>query len=595
MVCNFVDYGKAIRIILLPLFFFSAFHSILPAGALQHFGFKPMAVRLEGTESSVFHLQTDGSVTSVLLEHANGVNYPLIPNGGGLFTLTLNHSLLIYGYTAEKYNHNLLGKLHIYQGGVELGPYMVTINIVDNQIPSVPLQTVNSELRKGPHVVHLILPNLNPADPDPAVILQHFYQYFPDNFDFISLLSVPERYENRYYVALQNPVQGIGKAVFNNSLYFGSQGRLLGYINYPITGYFDLAQQAALHEIGHQWINYIAGPKLPLLQGITPHWPISSMARGIMGYQCCGMLEGLDFPYDFQNLGGGNYRLSNQTGNSTYSDMDLYLMGLMPADQVGPNFVFPNQNQALCHGCTLTGAQPFQAADIIAAYGARVPAYAAAPKVFRMAAVVAGSTPLSDTELLFLDAFAARGSLTTPVGYTSGYSSGTALPFYLATNGRGCLLTALESDGLCAALSSTTTSLPTTSSTSSSTTLAGTSSSSSTSTVRPTTTTTQATTTSSTTLPPTTTSTLGVVTTTTRRPSTTTLAITTSSTSTLIATTTSSTSSMQTSTTTTAHPIPTLTTTTVLRPTSTLRPTTTLPSSYRLYLPEVVRYPSSHP
>lgn len=102
MVRYFIDYGKAIRIILLLLFFFSACHSVLLAGALQHFGFNPMAVRLEGTESAVFHLQTDGSVTSVLMEHANGVNYPLIPIGGGLFTLTLNHGLLVYGYTAEK-------------------------------------------------------------------------------------------------------------------------------------------------------------------------------------------------------------------------------------------------------------------------------------------------------------------------------------------------------------------------------------------------------------------------------------------------------------------------------------------------------------
>ncbi len=46
---------------------------------------------------------------------------------------------------------------------------------------------------------------------------------------------------------------------------------------------------------------------------------------------------------------------------------------------------------------------------------------------------------LTADELAFFDAMAARGSAETELPYTSGFSRGTTLPFYLATGGRARL------------------------------------------------------------------------------------------------------------------------------------------------------------
>jgi hypothetical protein len=129
--------------------------------------------------------------------------------------------------------------------------------------------------------------------------------------------------------------------------------------------------------------------------------------------------------------------------------MELYLMGLLPANQVSPHFVFPNQDQKLCDGCTLRGAVPFTIDQVIAAYGPRQPAFGQAPTKFRVATIVASPTPLSQDEMMLLDYFAARGSLKTPVGFSSGFLKGTANPFYVATGGRGCLIMMIDSDGGC--------------------------------------------------------------------------------------------------------------------------------------------------
>jgi len=145
-------------------------------------------------------------------------------------------------------------------------------------------------------------------------------------------------------------------------------------------------------------------------------------------------------------LGGGDYRLDSAAASRTYNDLELYLMGLAPASEVGEHFVFVNQDQGLCSGCILHGpTAALSVADVIATHGPRSPAYPDAPRTFHLATIVVSMDRLlTAREMAFYDYFAGRGEATTPLPFTSGFESGTTLPFRVATGGRGTFVTALE-------------------------------------------------------------------------------------------------------------------------------------------------------
>jgi hypothetical protein len=117
-----------------------------------------------------------------------------------------------------------------------------------------------------------------------------------------------------------------------------------------------------------------------------------------------------------------------------FNDLELYLMGMAPAGSVGSHFVFNNQNQVPCAGCTLEGpVTTVTLATITAHHGARVPSYAAAQHQFRVATIVATRNRLLNaTEMAF---FSCIASANHPVPYSLGISNNT-YPFYATQQGR---------------------------------------------------------------------------------------------------------------------------------------------------------------
>ncbi len=417
---------------------------------VNYFGFDPLVISATEAINPDFFIQTDGSVTAAQLRLADNVTMiPLTNKGNGLFQVTLTHAQVTFKYGASKANHNFVGFLDVFQGVTKVGPFNIFANILDSQIPGVVPQAINPDAQKTAHLVNLKMPELNPCNPDVRQVTNKFYKTLGDHYDFLAVLFLPERNENRDHSITRSDVQGIGVTPRNQNGLYGSAGKLLGITRYPITGYFDLAETSALHEIGHQWINYLARPALPEIRGVSGHWPVSSLARGIMGYQCCDNPQGLKFTYNFMPVGNDSYQLTGRSLSTSFLDLELYLMGLLPADQVGPHFVFRDQNQKICADCILTGAMPFTVDQIIRAHGPRVPAYGTAPTKFRIATIVASPTLLSASEMAFLDYFAARGEMQIPLAFSSGFVEGTTLPFFLATNKRGCLITTIDIDGKC--------------------------------------------------------------------------------------------------------------------------------------------------
>src|SRR6185369_15356211 len=95
----------------------------------------------------------------------------------------------------------------------------------------------------------------------------------------------------------------------------------------------------------------------PLAPGI-PHWPLSSMASGITGFSLAGGVGG-GFQCSIVPDGTG-IRLVSKPDQPVFGDLDLYLMGLLPADQVGEQIVLASQdfNSVIgqCNGSVYSGA-----------------------------------------------------------------------------------------------------------------------------------------------------------------------------------------------------------------------------------------------
>lgn len=409
-------------------------------------GFEPDVISAAGNEAAELSVQTNGSPTRLQLVLASGLELPLAPQGNGLYTVTVNHGDALFGYQPDDVNRNFVGYLDVYENEERLLRGNMFINVHDSVIPEVAISDIAPDIRVSGRVFNLHLPDIDPKNLIISEITQRFYQYYPDEFDFINVVSIPAYFGNRYFSSVQNKVEGIGLDFWDNSERFGSAGRLQGFIRFPVSYFYDLASRAYVHEMGHNWINFLSHPKL---QGVSPHWPISSLAPGVMGYQVPTNSQGLSFPFDLVSLPNDRYRLDGVPNQRVeFNGMDLYLMGLGSAAQAGTYIVFENQDQAVCGGCILEGpVVEFTAQDVIEHAGPRVPAYPNSQIAFRAATIVVSrSRPLNDREMQFYDYFAARGESKVELTQAQGFAKGSTYPFFVATGRIGSLSTALDDD-----------------------------------------------------------------------------------------------------------------------------------------------------
>jgi hypothetical protein len=273
-----------------------------------------------------------------------------------------------------------------------------------------------------------------------ATVLRDFYTAFPDEYDVVNIVYAPMRFENRTHGVVKNTVSGIGLPISDGSASYGSAGRLLGISQFPIQGFYDGAETGFLHELGHQWVNHM---RVAPFTGGVPHWPYSSMATGIMGFSIGGAGgQGGSFQCDVVEDPRG-FILNPRTGGApAYNDLDLYLMGLTPPEQVRDQFVFADQaTSPRCDGSIYTGAMTrVRIADVIAALGPRTPAYGAAPTTFRTATILVTRDGLASPEMMSLYSWLTeRAEWRVRVPTHSGFSKELGRPFHLATSGRGTL------------------------------------------------------------------------------------------------------------------------------------------------------------
>jgi len=412
------------RLLLLLAFVAASAH----AQTITWIKYDPAAIRSDCTAPATLELLVNGTVTGVRLDYAGGGSLNLAPTAPGRWGASVPAAQLLAGYDATDVNHNFVGFVRLLgAGGATLSSFNSFINVVDSRVPAPPIRQIDNAARATPRILNLYRSNLTINDVQSAI--QQFYGYYHDDFDFVQVVfALPAWPANRYHAGVRNDVGGIGLAPTNNGAAFGSAAKLKGYTVFPIDTLFDAGESAFSHELGHQWINFL---KNPLVASGSPHWPPSTMGRGIMGVSIPGSGAGGSFPYTLILQSEAVALVRSAAETQEFSDLDLYLMGLLPSSAVAPGVV--ETAGTICDGCFVNAAEIF-VRDVIAANGPRTPAWPSAQTSFRVATVVISRDRLlNDEELAVFEYFAARGEATDVLPYTSGLARGTTKPFFLAT------------------------------------------------------------------------------------------------------------------------------------------------------------------
>ena len=450
---------KPIRLCALSVF--AIWLSCVSAAAqtVLFYRFTPVVVRNTETQPVLFEARMIGVPTSLTLtSDFNGTNViaTLVDNGtngdrqagDGIYSANLTAAQVVQGLTANDVFRRFIGYLIPYQGTTILARYNVFAQISTPEIPAVTLRQLAPDAQASDYIVNITLPgyyNNATSNNDYPALLRRFYTLFPDNYDQVALVSVWNYIANRFHVGTRNEVAGIGLPMFNNTATVGSTGRLLGYNVFNNTGLFDGAEVGYQHEIGHQWVQFMQNT--PFATGI-PHWPLSSLASGIMGFSIGGTGgEGGHFRCTLTPEAGG-IRLARDAQPEVFKDFDLYLMGLLPADQIGEHIVFNNQTDPLiqqCNGLYTGAVTHVRAADLVAQLGPRLPSVTNSPKQFRVANIVVSPNGLLSPEVMaYYEFFAKRAEATRELVTHGGFLIETQKPFALSTGGRATLITNLQ-------------------------------------------------------------------------------------------------------------------------------------------------------
>jgi len=255
-------------------------------------------------------------------------------------------------------------------------------------------------------------------------VMPAFYATVPDSFQFVSLFGAstfpaPMHADAAQY-AVRMDVAGLGRAPgYNRNGALGIDTRQLLSIQFmndirhygptpssPVPRFpadftgVELLGSETLHAFG-MWVDLADTPLAADLAGREDHWSLYLNSDA-------SVMEGCRW----RDNGDGTF--TSVAVLDGISELDEYLLGLRPAEEVGPMFAISDPEPGLddaefpLPGLTIRGRRvDFGIEDVVARYGPRIPDAATAPKHFRMAfalVVPAGTAP-SRSDLAFLRSF----------------------------------------------------------------------------------------------------------------------------------------------------------------------------------------------
>lgn len=234
--------------------------------------------------------------------------------------------------------------------------------------------------------------------PRKAIATEYFKNHA--DTDFLVFLStfdyaMPEATAQGFYTPVKNDTQGINQAIINNTAAFGSPGRLQGTIDLgnistlaanPYGPKLDETLTVLNHELMHRFGSYVRFKNqdgtlnTALLGKDSAHWSYLLDSKGSLMYG-----------NGWKNNGDGTFTATAK--QSAYSPLDLYLMGMIPKDQVPPMLLIDNpaidKTQLPQLGAAISGtAKAVTIDDIIAAEGPRIPDSTSSQKQFNVGFVL---------------------------------------------------------------------------------------------------------------------------------------------------------------------------------------------------------------
>ncbi len=255
------------------------------------------------------------------------------------------------------------------------------------------------------------------------------YRVLPDEFVFLILFTTFDANVGAFFYSPEaNDTRGLGSQVFDSNgsspregivfmNYYRAVDELYGQLGLPQPSIDAQRRSIFNQEVGHRWGSFVTvggGPNGSgddiLLGRDDGHWSYFAHTGG-------SPMEG----NDWADNGNGTFTTRTGVDNYIYSDLDLYLMGMLAPTEVAPWFVIDNVDVGGARdlsGRTVNRASPPQfissfrggavtvsgtrvdmtVQNIINRAGNRVPNADDAPRSFRTAIVFLGgqSTPASE-------------------------------------------------------------------------------------------------------------------------------------------------------------------------------------------------------
>ena len=314
---------------------------------------------------------------------------------------------------------------------------------VDPTERDIDVSELGPTVRRSEYIVNL-QDDAGPFRPFPqSVKLQslarQFYEYFPDDFDFLAIASTVLQETTPYFhVRVKQEVQGIGLALYDDTASFGSAGRLQG-VSY-VGGPYGVG--SLYHELMHQW-GVALDDSLEISMG--SHWGAVDIP---------GKLFGLDFEAN----GDGSFTITRGRGpfiidingrlrSTPYPPMELYLMGLIPPEEVPPMTVLRGIDPATARIGNVvrpTGTRMVEIGEVIGVHGPRIPDHTSSQKEFRLAGVLVTSGRLAtNAEMVVFDRFMrdfSSDAASLPASFPLIFGdTRQTIPFRAATGGRATI------------------------------------------------------------------------------------------------------------------------------------------------------------
>ena len=226
-------------------------------------------------------------------------------------------------------------------------------------------------------------------------VSERFYAHFDDAFDFVVVRPSLDLGVGLHglHSHMRNQITGIG---VSTHLWGGFDTpenlQSMLFINFNLIG-------PVVHELAHRWANHLELFDEELHRG---HFSFTD-GGGILGGNAT----------TFADLGDGRYSIGGLPLTSfwggRYSDLELYLMGLVPAAEVAPRRILRGaefidyDSEKTEYIATGNEVQTVTIDDIIAAEGPRVPDFSESQKSFRMATIVVSPEELAPAALAYFD------------------------------------------------------------------------------------------------------------------------------------------------------------------------------------------------